>query len=148
MYGSYSVRYNLYNRNIPRDYHALYAFSAAIRPQLFLVHIPSLDHAKHPKCNRFQTASEVLKQRRKGQTHRPIFLFLRLNHSKGIVWAREETVEVEEEEDRTRSPVDLTDLCQLWCCYVGRTKGTSAYQAFSRFPQMLVFVLFLPDYYS
>ena len=78
--------------------------------------------------------SEVLKQRRKGQTHGRPYPFLRLAHGKGTVWAGEEEVEEEEdddeevatggegEEDRAKASVELTDLRQLGIATLGTLK--------------------------
>ncbi len=66
--------------------------------------------------------SEVLKQRRKGQKHGRPFPFLRLAHGKGAVWAGEDAVEIEGEEDRTLEMVELTDLRQLGISTLGTLK--------------------------
>ena len=68
--------------------------------------------------------SEVLKQRRKGQSHGRPYPFLRLHHGVGKVWAGEEAVETESgEEDRAQEDVELTDLRQLGIATLGTLKG-------------------------
>ena len=63
--------------------------------------------------------SEVLKQRRKGQKYGCPYPFLRLHHGKGMVWAGEEAVEIEGEEDRAQEEVELTELRQLGIATLG-----------------------------
>ena len=78
--------------------------------------------------------SEVLKQRRKGQTHGRPYPFLRLAHGKGMVWAGEEAVEAAGgEEDRAQAPVELTDLRQLGIATLGTLKEHPRIKAFGIF---------------
>jgi predicted ATPase len=121
------IRFEIYYREAPQE-----------RPITYELAI-TLDASGRPFVE-----SEVLKQRRKGQKHGRPYPFLRLNHGKGMVWAGEEAVEVEGEEDRAQTPVELTDTRQLGIATLGTLKGTSAYQALPGFPQRLVSVLLHP----
>lgn len=89
--------------------------------------------------------SEVLKQRRRGQTHGRPFPFLRLQHGKGLVWAGEEAVETESEEDRTKSPVELTDLRRLGIATLGTLKEHPRIKRFRDFLRGWYLSYFRPD---
>lgn len=104
--------------------------------------------------------SEVLKQRRKGQTHGRPYPFLRLNHGKGTVWAGEEEVEEEEddedddtpgtagqrvEEDRSKAMVELTDLRQLGIATLGTLKEHPRIKRFRDFLKGWYLSYFYPD---
>lgn len=89
--------------------------------------------------------SEVLKQRRKGQKHGRPFPFLRLNHGKGTVWAGEEAVEVEDEEDRAQTPVELTDTRQLGIATLGTLKEHPRIKRFRDFLKGWYLSDFYPD---
>ena len=95
--------------------------------------------------------SEVLKQRRKGQKHGRPYPFLRLNHGKGMVWAGEEAVEVEEavelkgEEDRAQTLVELTDLRQLGIATLGTLKEHPRIKRFRDFLKGWYLSYFYPD---
>ena len=89
--------------------------------------------------------SEVLKQRRKGQKHGRPYPFLRLHHGKGMVWAGEEAVEVEGEEDRAQTPVELTDLGQLGIATLGTLKEHPRIKRFRDFLKGWYLSYFYPD---
>lgn len=88
---------------------------------------------------------EILKQRRKGQKHGRPFPFLRLDHGKGTVWAGEEAVEVEGEEDRTQQAVELTDLRQLGIATLGTLKEHPRIKRFRDFLKGWYLSYFHPD---
>lgn len=89
--------------------------------------------------------TEVLKQRRKGQKHGRPFPFLRLHHGKGLVWAGEEAVETEGEEDRTQYSVELTDLRQLGIATLGTLKEHPRIKRFRDFLKGWYLSYFHPD---
>lgn len=89
--------------------------------------------------------SEVLKQRRKGQSYGRPFPFLRLAHGKGTVWAGEDDVEVEGEEDRKQEPVELTDLRQLGIATMGTLKEHPRIKRFRDFLKGWYLSYFHPD---
>lgn len=89
--------------------------------------------------------SEVLKQRRKGQKHGRPYPFLRLHHGKGMVWAGEEAVEVEGEEDRAQTLVELTDLRQLGIATLGTLKEHPRIKRFRDFLKGWYLSYFYPD---
>lgn len=90
--------------------------------------------------------SEVLKQRRKGQKHGRPFPFLRLHHGKGMVWAGDEAVETEDnEEDRAQASVELTDLRQLGIATLGTLKEHPRIKQFRDFLKGWYLSYFYPD---
>lgn len=90
--------------------------------------------------------SEVLRQRRKGQSYGRPYPFLRLNHGKGVVWAGEEAVEVEGgEEDRAQTLVELTDLRQLGIATLGTLKEHPRIKRFRDFLKGWYLSYFYPD---
>ncbi|MDO5055785.1 MAG: AAA family ATPase [Lautropia sp.] len=89
--------------------------------------------------------SELLKQRRKGQKHGRPYPFLRLHHGKGLVWAGEEAVETEGEEDRTQAPVELTDTRQLGIATLGTLKEHPRIKRFRDFLKGWYLSYFHPD---
>jgi predicted ATPase len=89
--------------------------------------------------------SELLKQRRKGQKHGRPYPFLRLNHGKGLVWAGEDAVEIEGEEDRTQTPVELTDPRQLGIATLGTLKEHPRIKRFRDFLKGWYLSYFYPD---
>jgi len=89
--------------------------------------------------------SEALKQRRKGQKHGRPFPFLRLQHGKGSVWAGEEAVEMEGEEDRAQTEVELTDLRQLGIATLGTLKEHPRIKRFRDFLKGWYLSYFYPD---
>jgi predicted ATPase len=89
--------------------------------------------------------SEVLKQRRKGQKHGRPYPFLRLHHGNGMVWAGEEAVEIEGEEDRAQTAVELTDLRQLGIATLGTLKEHPRIKRFRDFLKGWYLSYFYPD---
>ena len=89
--------------------------------------------------------SEVLKQRRKGQKHGRPYPFLRLNHGKGMAWAGEEAVETGNEEDKTQTPVELTDSRQLGIATLGTLKEHPRIKRFRDFLKGWYLSYFYPD---
>jgi predicted ATPase len=89
--------------------------------------------------------SEALKQRRKGQKHGRPYPFLRLSHGKGMVWAGEEAVAIEGEEDRTQAAVELTDSRQLGIATLGTLKEHPRIKRFRDFLKGWYLSYFYPD---
>ncbi|MHB8370113.1 MAG: AAA family ATPase [Leptospirales bacterium] len=89
--------------------------------------------------------SEVLRQRRKGQKHGRPFPFLNLVRGSGTVWAGEEAVANESPEDRTRSPVELTDLRQLGIATLGTLREHPRINRFRDFLKGWYLSYFYPD---
>ena len=97
------------------------------------------------KSGRPYVESEVLKQRRKGAKHGQPFPFLRLINGKGSVWAGEEAVEIEGEEDRTQAVVELTDPRQLGIAMLGTLKEHPRIKRFRDFLKGWYLSYFYPD---
>jgi predicted ATPase len=89
--------------------------------------------------------TERLKQRRKGQKHGRPYPFLRLDHGKGTVWAGEEAVEGEHEEDSAQEAVELTDLRQLGIATLGTLKAHPRIKRFRDFLKDWYLSYFYPD---
>lgn len=90
--------------------------------------------------------SEVLKQRRKGQKYGRPFPFLRLAHGKGTVWAGEEAVEIEgQEEDNASNTVELTDPRELGISTLGTLKEHPRIRKFRDFLKGWYLSYFYPD---
>lgn len=123
-----SVRFEIYYREAPNERPITYELAIA------------LDTSGRPFVE-----SEVLKQRRKGQTRGRPFPFLRLSHGKGTVWAGEEAVEVEGEEDRAQTPVELTDTRQLGIATLGTLKEHPRIKRFRDFLKGWYLSYFYPD---
>ncbi|MEF8701857.1 MAG: AAA family ATPase [Candidatus Accumulibacter sp. UW26] len=122
------IRFEIYYREAPLE-----------RPITYELAI-TLDASGRPFVE-----SEVLKQRRKGQKHGRPYPFLRLNHGKGTVWAGEEAVEVESEEDRAQTPVELTDTRQLGIATLGTLKEHPRIKRFRDFLKGWYLSYFTPD---
>ncbi len=122
------IRFEIYYREAPKE-----------RPITYELAI-TLDDSGRPFVE-----SEVLKQRRKGQKHGRPYPFLRLNHGKGTVWAGEEAVEVESEEDRAQAPVELTDTRQLGIATLGTLKEHPRIKRFRDFLKSWYLSYFYPD---
>jgi len=97
------------------------------------------------KSHRPFVESELLKQRRKGQKHGRPYPFLSLNNGKGLVWAGEDAVEIEGEEDRTKTPVELTDPRQLGIATLGTLKEHPRIKRFRDFLKGWYLSYFYPD---
>lgn len=90
--------------------------------------------------------SEVLRQRRKGQTHGRPYPFLRLHHGRGTVWAGEEAVEGSSgDEDRAQEDVELTDLRVLGIATLGTLKEHPRIKRFRDFLKGWYLSYFHPD---
>ncbi|MDR0379242.1 MAG: AAA family ATPase [Candidatus Accumulibacter sp.] len=89
--------------------------------------------------------SELLKQRRKGAEHDQPFPFLRLHDGRGWVWAGEEAVEGEGEENRTPAEVELTDSRQLGIATLGTLKEHPRIKRFRDFLKNWYLSYFHPD---
>ncbi len=123
-----AIRFEVYYREAPKE-----------RPITYELAI-SLDESGRPFVE-----SEVLKQRRKGQKHGRPYPFLRLSHGKGTVWAGEEAVEVEGEEDRALTAVELTDNRQLGVATLGTLKEHPRIKRFRDFLKGWYLSYFYPD---
>ena len=123
-----AIRFEIYYREAPKE-----------RPITYELAI-SLDESGRPFVE-----SEVLKQRRKGQKHGRPYPFLRLSHGKGTVWAGEEAVEVEGEEDRALTSVELTDIRQLGIATLGTLKEHPRIKRFRDFLKGWYLSYFYPD---
>lgn len=122
------IRFEIYYREAPNE-----------RPITYELSI-NLDSSGRPFVE-----SEALKQRRKGQKHGRPYPFLRLSHGKGLVWAGEEAVEIEGEEDRTQTPVELTDHRQLGIATLGTLKEHPRIKRFRDFLKGWYLSYFYPD---
>jgi predicted ATPase len=90
-------------------------------------------------------ASEVLRQRRRGQSQGPPFPFLRLSRGTGQVWAGEEAVEIEGEESNERMPIALTDMRQLGIATLGTLRDHPRITRFRDFLKGWYLSCFTPD---
>lgn len=122
------IRFEIYYREAPNE-----------RPISYELTI-NLDDTGRPYVE-----SELLKQRRKGQKHGRPFPFLRLSRGKGLVWAGEDAVEIEDEEDRTQAVVELTDLRQLGIATLGTLKEHPRIKRFRDFLKGWYLSYFYPD---
>jgi len=125
--------------NDPIRFEICYREAKGERPMTYELSI-ALDATGRPFVE-----SEVLKQRRKGQKHGRPYPFLRLHHGKGMVWAGEEAVEVEGEEDRAQTLVELTDLRQLGIATLGTLKEHPRIKRFRDFLKGWYLSYFYPD---
>ena len=123
----------------PISFEIYYREATGERPMTYELSI-ALDKSGRPFVE-----SEVLKQRRKGQKHGRPFPFLRLSSGKGMVWAGEEAVEVEGEEDRAQAAVELTDLRQLGIATLGTLKEHPRIKRFRDFLKGWYLSYFYPD---
>ena len=123
-----AIRFEIYYREAPKE-----------RPITYELSI-SVDESGRPFVE-----SEVLKQRRKGQKHGRPYPFLRLSRGKGTVWAGEEAVEVEGEEDRALTSVELTDNRQLGVATLGTLKEHPRIKRFRDFLKGWYLSYFYPD---
>lgn len=122
------IRFEIYYREAPNERPITYELSIAL-----------------DKSGRPFVESEVLKQRRKGQKHGRPYPFLRLQHGKGLVWAGEEAVELEGEEDRAQEHVELTDLRQLGIATLGTLREHPRIKRFRDFLKGWYLSYFYPD---
>jgi len=122
------IHFEIYYREAPKD-----------RPITYELSI-DLDKSGRPYVK-----AELLKQRRKGQKYGRPYPFLRLDNGKGLVWAGEEAVEVESEEDRTQAEVELTDPRQLGIATLGTLKDHPRIKRFRDFLKGWYLSYFYPD---
>lgn len=125
--------------NEPMRFEIYYREASNERPITYELSI-SLDGSGRPFVE-----SELLKQRRKGQKHGRPYPFLRLDRGKGLVWAGEEAVESEGEEDRTQAVVELTDPRQLGIATLGTLKEHPRIKRFRDFLKGWYLSYFYPD---
>lgn len=123
-----ALRFEVYYREAPNERPITYELAIAI------------DESGRPFVE-----SEVLKQRRKGQKYGRPYPFLRLHHGKGLVWAGEEAVELEGEEDRAQESVELTDLRQLGIATLGTLREHPRIKRFRDFLKGWYLSYFYPD---
>lgn len=123
-----SIRFEIYYREAKGERPITYELAIA------------LDSAGRPFVQ-----DEILKQRRKDQKHGRPFPFLRLHHGKGKVWAGEDAVEVEGEEDNVQDIVELTDLRQLGIATLGTLKEHPRIKRFRDFLKGWYLSYFYPD---
>lgn len=97
------------------------------------------------KAGRPYVEQEILRQRRKRQKHGRPFPFLRLNQGQGRVWAGQENVEPEDEEDNSSETVELTDPRQLGIATLGTLKEHPRIQQFRDFLKGWYLSYFTPD---
>ncbi|MFN3630260.1 MAG: AAA family ATPase [Casimicrobiaceae bacterium] len=122
------MRFEIYYREAPNE-----------RPITYELAI-NLDSSGRPYVE-----SELLKQRRKGQKHGRPYPFLRLNHGKGQVWAGEDAVETEGEENRAQTEVELTDPRRLGIATLGTLKEHPRIKRFRDFLKGWYLSYFYPD---
>jgi predicted ATPase len=122
------IRFEIYYREAPNERPITYELAIALDPS-----------------GRPFVEAELLKQRRKGQKHGRPYPFLRLHHGKGTVWAGEEAVELEGEEDRAQTPVELTDTRQLGIATLGTLKEHPRIKRFRDFLKGWYLSYFYPD---
>lgn len=117
----------------------IYYREASERPITYELRI-ALDASGRPFVE-----SEVLKQRRKGQSHGQPFPFLKLNHGKGFAWAGEMAVGDKHEESGTKIPIELTDIRQLGIATLGTLKEHPRIKRFRDFLKGWYLSYFYPD---
>lgn len=125
--------------NEPMRFEIYYREASNERPITYELSI-NLDGSGRPYVE-----SELLKQRRKGQKRGRPYPFLRLDRGKGLVWAGEEAVEIEGEEDRTQAVVELTDPRQLGIATLGTLKEHPRIKRFRDFLKGWYLSYFYPD---
>jgi predicted ATPase len=122
------IAFEIYYREAPNERPISYELSL------------NLDYSGRPFVE-----SELLKQRRKGQRYGRPYPFLRLFGGKGLVWAGEDAVELEDEEDRAQASVELTDLRQLGIATLGTLKEHPRIKRFRDFLKGWYLSDFYPD---
>jgi predicted ATPase len=86
--------------------------------------------------------SEHLRQRRKGQKHGQPYTFLRLERSKGVVWAGEET---EDEEGATHQEIQLEDNDRLGITTLGQLSEHPRIVGLRAYIESWYLSYFIPD---
>ncbi len=122
------IRFEVYYREAPKQ-----------RPITYEVSI-DLDQSSRPFV-----ASEILRQRRRKQTHGRPFPFLRLTNGVGLVWAGEEALDIDGEESNEREPVQLTDTRQLGIGTLGTLQDHPRITRFRDFLKGWYLSYFTPD---
>lgn len=122
------IRFEIFYREAPNE-----------RPITYQLSI-DLDDSGRPYVE-----SELLKQRRKGMKHGRPYPFLRLDRGRGLVWAGEDAVELEGEEDPTQAAVELTDPRQLGIATLGTLKEHPRIKRFRDFLKGWYLSYFYPD---
>ena len=91
--------------------------------------------------------SEILRQRRRGQSYGQPYPFLRLTEGKGAVWAGAVALEAapDQEEDPAREAIELTDLRQLGIATLGTLKEHPRITGFRDFLKGWYLSYFQPD---
>jgi len=92
--------------------------------------------------------SEILRQRRKGQKHGRPYPFLKLSKGEGYVWAGEEalgTDREQDEEETAKNRVELTDPRQLGIATLGTLKEHPRIKRFRDFLKGWYLSYFYPD---
>lgn len=97
------------------------------------------------KFGRPYIASEVLLQPRKGTTRGRFFPFLKLERGVGQVWAGEDALGVDGEEDKAKIDIELTDLRQLGIATLGTLKEHPRIKRFRDFLKGWYLSYFYPD---
>jgi predicted ATPase len=87
-------------------------------------------------------ASEMLRQRRKGQKHGRPFPFLKLEDGQGQVWAGDKT---EDEEGAEQVPVELDDPSRLAITTLGQLKNHPRIVGFRSYIENWYLSYFVPD---
>lgn len=123
-----AIKFEIYYREAPNE-----------RPITYELSI-SLDASNRPFVQ-----SEVLRQRRKGQSHGRPYPFLRLSEGRGLVWAGEQAVEEDGEETTSREDVELTDRRQLGIATLGTLKEHPRINRFRDFLKGWYLSYFYPD---
>jgi predicted ATPase len=125
----------------PISFEIYYREAQSARPITYALAL-NLDSSGRPFVE-----SEILKQRRKGQSYGQPFPFLRLQHGSGSVWAGEEAVEVagEEEENADKRSVTLTDSRQLGIATLGTLQEHTRIKQFRDFLKGWYLSYFTPD---
>ncbi len=122
------IRFEIYYREAPGE-----------RPMTYELAI-GLDDNGRPLIE-----EEFLRQRRKGQKHGRPYPFLALRRGVGHVWAGEESVEREGEEDPDRDAVELTDPRRLGIATLGSLKEHPRISRFREFLKGWYLSYFTPD---
>lgn len=122
------IRFEIYYREVRNERPITYELSIA------------LDREGRPYVE-----DELLKQRRKGQKFGRPCPFLRLHHGKGEVWAGEENVQADGEEDSAHETVELTDPRQLGIGTYGTLKAHPRIKRFRDFLKGWYLSYFHPD---
>lgn len=125
--------------NEPIRFEIYYREAANERPISYELAI-GLDSSGRPYVEQ-----EILRQRRKNQKYGRPFPFLRLHQGRGLVWAGEENVELEEEEDNSSESVELTDPRQLGIATLGTLKEHPRIKQFRDFLKGWYLSYFTPD---